>query len=211
MKRQTIKLITIGIIGCSITGLGYQFMRNTFINKPHSINEVKGDLRSNFEVKESIVKALNEQCSLKILDVQATARTVIHGASDIIAFKDNTIVDFVGNTSFQIDFNGISDHQVEVNGEAIILTLKEPTLTEVSINEDLTTISKDEGFLSWIFQEKYLTQEENLMLTKEVKKDIMEEANKEMKTAKEKASEKIESLINTLTKTDYHVKINWIK
>lgn len=211
MKKEELKKMAIvAVVTGSVVATGCQMVIN-YNNKPHTIEHMEG-LKDNFSIKKSIVTGLKEEVKLNVLQVQAKSTTAIHNNKATMGlFKNDDIVTFVGNVSYSIDFSDINEEQVNVEGRAITLTLREPSLGEVSINEDLTTIQKQEGILSWVFEENNLTQEEYLMLTKSVKEDIHLEALKEIQTAKNKAEQQIENLINKLTKEDYQVKINFIK
>lgn len=207
-KMAIVAVVTGSVVATSMAGC--QMIVN-YNNKAHTIENMEG-LKDNFSIKKSIVTGLKEEVKLNVLQVQAKSTTTIHNNRATMGlFKNDDIVTFVGNVSYSIDFSDISEEQVNVEGRAITLTLREPSLGEVSINEDLTTIQKQEGILSWVFEENNLTQEEYLMLTKSVKEDIQLEALKEIQTAKNKAEQQIENLINKLTKEDYQVKINFVK
>lgn len=214
MKRKQVKkMIVVGLLTGSIvatSAAGCQMVIN-YNNKPHTIEHMEG-LKDSFSIKESVVTGLKEEVKLNILQVQAKSTITIHNnKAKMGIFKNNNVVTFVGNVNYFVDFSNINEEQVEVEGKAITLTLREPSLSEVSINEDLTTIQKQEGVLSWVLEEKNLTQEEHLMLIKSVKQDIRQEALKEMQTAKDKAEQQVENLINKLTKEDYQVKINFVR
>ena len=207
-KMAIVAVVTGSVVATSMAGC--QMIVN-YNNKAHTIENMEG-LKDNFSIKKSIVTGLKEEVKLNVLQVQTKSTTTIHNNKATMGlFKNDDIVTFVGNVSYSIDFSDINEEQVNVEGRAITLTLREPSLGEVSINEDLTTIQKQEGILSWVFEENNLTQEEYLMLTKSVKEDIRLEALKEIQTAKNKAEQQIENLINKLTKEDYQVKINFVK
>lgn len=212
MNREKIKkIISIALAGLVI--LGAISTTAKFVNerlvKSHTVtNETLN--HKEITMEKTIVEGLKEEAKFNILTLYTGTKTTIDQTpvNFFNLFDRIKEVEFKGESKYYIDFSAITDANVRVNENDIILYLAKPTV-ESHLDLKNTQFRDLKGLMQ--FGEVELSMEETTQLQtlaeEEIHKVALEEEN--MREATQRAEDKVKNLIESITKESHNVKIVW--
>lgn len=214
MNKKKIKILMIGGIILTVTiGSFYIGTKlNYYKQIPHTANiimENENTFRYKLDEK-AIIDTINDSLELNILNVQLRQRLTIKGNNtDLSWFKNRKHIEYTGHAKYYLDFSNLNENAVKINENKIIINLNNPVIN-LDIDQSKIKYEDEKGWLS--FYDIKLDPEVAYQLEKTAKDNMKKQLIDDdyLNEAKEKANNKIQFILKTLTDNSYEININWI-
>lgn len=193
-------VITTALVGTITTQV------SNWMEKPQVVDSSQYD-KKDFISNEVIVQELKENLRVNVMDVYLKSTTSIDKSPiNFEWFKNIKDLTFHGKVSYNINVEGISEDAIKVSDNDITIFLSKPELS-CELLLDRTEVKDDQGWL--VLNNLEVTPEEMVNMERDIKGDMLLEAEQELPTVQERAEDQIKFLVSTLTKQEYNVKIVW--
>ena len=207
-------VISMGVLGV-IGGLAFGIRtvkESVKQTEPQTIEQVLPEVsQTEFDIVGAICSEIKLSGKLELCKGYVTNTIVVGSESDSFLFKNKKYINVVGLNKYSIDLNNISEKNIKVVGDNIIIYLKAPEM-ECELLPEKFTFQEEKGLLA--FYDVKLTPEQYNYVIEKARDNCMEAGKtqdyKDM--VKNLAEESVNSLIRKITMdNDYTIKLEFIE
>lgn len=205
-----ISITSIGVIGGMVLGIKSikEYVKPT---EPQTIEEILPEVsQTKFDIVGAICDEIKLSGRLELCKGLVTNTIVVGSESDSFLFKNKKYINVIGLNKYTIDLNNVTEKNIKVSGDNIIIYLKEPEM-ECELLPDKFTFQEEKGVLAF-YDVKLTPEQYNYVIEKAKENCIQAGKSKDYNDmVKNIAEESVNSLVRKLTAdNNYTIKLEFI-